>query len=41
MLSKAWRWTAERDVQTGNAIGGIVGEAKGGQQAIQPSVMAL
>ena len=33
MLSKAWTWTAEREAEAANAIGGIVGEAKGGQNS--------
>ena len=34
VLSKAWRWTAEREVEAANAICGIAGEAKGGQDSM-------
>ena len=34
VLSKAWRWTAEREVEAASAIDGIVGEAKGGQDSM-------
>ena len=34
VLSKAWRWPAEREVEAANAIGGIVGEASRGQDSM-------